>query len=466
MTPPRRRSLPENSTGRVALSERRRNRYSRTTTAGSRVFDTRNPTVLVRTSVRCVTDYFRRDHRCEAHHPCGTAVRLVALTEGGPDEGRRHGTPARVLVPGWAARRVGRRRVRNAATHDLEARERPGRECDVCRRGRRRGRAGRAHLPRRAVRRAVDLRRRDAGRLVRHRLGAGGGPAHADRPRPAQRARLVGRTVRAFDPSTIEQDKETLTLYYTDAELQQQFDALPQWIHDAVDGYVDGSNAYVTYAYSTPALQRRARPVTSSWSSACCRAKRCTSRRRSRGSTSSPTATSSPASSAEVVATSCRTSRSCNSSRASTARNRATRSSTTRAGSTIRPRRSPCPTAARSTGSAAVRAIRCRPRSRSFGGPGSRPPRPAGRRGRRRRRARASRRKQLLESIGTRYHVPWKRRLELVGREPEEDDERSRVLVGRAAGGVRLAEHRLGGVPARTRLRFRRHDDRARRRSC
>jgi penicillin amidase len=58
-----------------------------------------------------------------------------------------------------------------------------------------------------------------------------------------------------IDSSTIDQDKETLTLYYTDAELQAEFDALPQWIRDAVDDYVAGLNAYVTHIYSTPALR-------------------------------------------------------------------------------------------------------------------------------------------------------------------------------------------------------------------
>ena len=119
------------------------------------------------------------------------------------------------------------------------------------------------------------------------------------------------------------------------------------------------------------------------------------------------TATSSRASSAEGAATSCRTCRSCNSSRRSTARNRATRSSTTRAGSTTRPRRSRCPTAAEVRVAAAARATRCRRRSRPSPGPASERHDPPG----------AvvdaadtcvARRKQLLESIGTRYHVPWK----------------------------------------------------------
>ncbi len=56
-----------------------------------------------------------------------------------------------------------------------------------------------------------------------------------------------------FDPSTIEQDQETLTLFYTDAELQAQLDSLPQWIQNAVTNFVDGLNAYVDFAYASPA---------------------------------------------------------------------------------------------------------------------------------------------------------------------------------------------------------------------
>jgi penicillin G amidase len=63
-----------------------------------------------------------------------------------------------------------------------------------------------------------------------------------------------------FDPSTIDQDKQTLSVFYTDAELQAQFDALPQWIRDAVTNFVAGLNAYVDHAYSTPALQAQLVP--------------------------------------------------------------------------------------------------------------------------------------------------------------------------------------------------------------
>ena len=64
----------------------------------------------------------------------------------------------------------------------------------------------------------------------------------------------------AFDPSTIDQDKQTLTVYYTDAELQQQFDSLPR-MRTAITDFVAGVNAYVDHAYATPGVTGQARPV-------------------------------------------------------------------------------------------------------------------------------------------------------------------------------------------------------------
>ena len=95
-----------------------------------------------------------------------------------------------------------------------------------------------------------------------------------------------------FDPSTIEQDQETLTLFYTDAELQAQLDSLPQWIQNAVTNFVDGLDAYVDFAYASPASIAQHVPANSS-SSGRCREAASTGRRRSRRSTSSRTATSS-----------------------------------------------------------------------------------------------------------------------------------------------------------------------------
>ncbi len=63
-----------------------------------------------------------------------------------------------------------------------------------------------------------------------------------------------------IDASTIDQDKETLTLYYTDAELQAEFDSLPRWVQDAVTNFVAGLNAYVDHAYATPQSQAQLVP--------------------------------------------------------------------------------------------------------------------------------------------------------------------------------------------------------------
>lgn len=65
----------------------------------------------------------------------------------------------------------------------------------------------------------------------------------------------------AFDPTTIDQDKETLTAYYTDAELQQQLNSLSPSMHDAITNFVTGVNAYVDHAYATPESQTRLVPL-------------------------------------------------------------------------------------------------------------------------------------------------------------------------------------------------------------
>jgi penicillin amidase len=56
----------------------------------------------------------------------------------------------------------------------------------------------------------------------------------------------------SLDASTIQEDERNRTLFYTDAELQKQFDALPHWAQRAVDDFVAGLNAYVDHAYATP----------------------------------------------------------------------------------------------------------------------------------------------------------------------------------------------------------------------
>ncbi|MFN8036353.1 MAG: penicillin acylase family protein [Acidimicrobiia bacterium] len=64
----------------------------------------------------------------------------------------------------------------------------------------------------------------------------------------------------AFDASTIDQDKETLTNYYSDAELQRQFESLNPAMRDAITDFVAGVNAYVEKAYATPESQAKLVP--------------------------------------------------------------------------------------------------------------------------------------------------------------------------------------------------------------
>jgi len=65
----------------------------------------------------------------------------------------------------------------------------------------------------------------------------------------------------ALDPTTIDQDKQTLTNYYTDAELQQQLDSLSPAMRSAVTNFVAGVNAYVDHAYATPESQDKLVPL-------------------------------------------------------------------------------------------------------------------------------------------------------------------------------------------------------------
>jgi penicillin amidase len=64
----------------------------------------------------------------------------------------------------------------------------------------------------------------------------------------------------AIDSSTIAQDKQSLTLYYTDTELRAQYQSLPRWIRDGIDNFVAGLNAYVDRAYATPASRAQLVP--------------------------------------------------------------------------------------------------------------------------------------------------------------------------------------------------------------
>jgi penicillin amidase len=53
-----------------------------------------------------------------------------------------------------------------------------------------------------------------------------------------------------FDSSTITEDENSRTLFYTNTELQRQFDALPADLRGAATNFVAGLNAYVDYAFA------------------------------------------------------------------------------------------------------------------------------------------------------------------------------------------------------------------------
>lgn len=57
-----------------------------------------------------------------------------------------------------------------------------------------------------------------------------------------------GKMAEAFGEKYIQSDKETLSVSYTDAELDQQFDRLKPEVQDAFSSYVRGVNAYIDQA--------------------------------------------------------------------------------------------------------------------------------------------------------------------------------------------------------------------------
>ena len=180
--------------------------------------------------------------------PCGPVVGLVALRAWGRRSGgvmrRRFGYS---LAAALIATALGTAcTVPGADQH--AAREHEGlRRAGLRGRGRWRRRPGRAHLSRSTVWSAVDLRRRRC-------RASGSGPV-GRRPRTGSSRSISSAGTRAarwpscsasFDSSTIDQDQETLTLYYTDAELQAEFDSLPQWIRERGRRTSStGLNAYV-----------------------------------------------------------------------------------------------------------------------------------------------------------------------------------------------------------------------------
>ncbi|MDQ1518937.1 MAG: penicillin amidase, partial [Actinomycetota bacterium] len=64
----------------------------------------------------------------------------------------------------------------------------------------------------------------------------------------------------SFDSSTIDADKQSRTFFYTDAELQSQFDSLPAWVRSGARNFVAGLNAYVEHAYASPASRAQLVP--------------------------------------------------------------------------------------------------------------------------------------------------------------------------------------------------------------
>src|SRR3569832_241383 len=57
-----------------------------------------------------------------------------------------------------------------------------------------------------------------------------------------------GKMAEAFGAKYIQSDKETLSISYTDEELDQQFDRLSPEVKEAFDNYVRGVNAYIDLA--------------------------------------------------------------------------------------------------------------------------------------------------------------------------------------------------------------------------
>lgn len=77
-----------------------------------------------------------------------------------------------------------------------------------------------------------------------------------DRLWQMERSRRVarGRMAEVFGPQFVNADKETLTVSYTDADLDAQYDHLKQDAKEAVDQYVRGVNAYIDQAKAAGTL--------------------------------------------------------------------------------------------------------------------------------------------------------------------------------------------------------------------
>jgi penicillin G amidase len=72
---------------------------------------------------------------------------------------------------------------------------------------------------------------------------------------------LTRRTVEGtlsgiFGPSELAQDEDVRTFFYTQAELQQQYDSLPAVTRNALKAFAAGINGYEAQAYATPASEQ------------------------------------------------------------------------------------------------------------------------------------------------------------------------------------------------------------------
>ncbi len=68
----------------------------------------------------------------------------------------------------------------------------------------------------------------------------------------------TGRLAEAFGPDFVETDQLVRTFFYTPAEREAQFDALPGEIQTMITGFADGVNAYIDSVAANPAAYRPA----------------------------------------------------------------------------------------------------------------------------------------------------------------------------------------------------------------
>ena len=93
-----------------------------------------------------------------------------------------------------------------------------------------------------------------------HMAGVWFGAGYAQAEDRLVQLELVRRTVegtlsRFAGSSYLSQDEDIRTFFYTPAELQQQYDALPASVRSALKAFSDGINAYTASIYSTPAAE-------------------------------------------------------------------------------------------------------------------------------------------------------------------------------------------------------------------